>query len=342
MFCEECGKKLIRPQALYCPYCGHKVNHEPAVNPAQPAQSTAPAPQTVSPESDAQGVPVAVSMQVSESPIESMPELQPIVPDTVEEAPAEEVPSVPEIPEQEAPAELKHGLERIHAGVVDPCDWYSVVPDTVEETTAEDVSSVPEIPEQEIPAEPMPELEPIVPEPVEEAPAEEVSSVPEISEQETPADPFAVQLEEPEDTMQEMQQFEPEFTTLPASDAETAEEPNIPKPAATDEPSHQEVHTEPEKAPEPAKEEPEEEEYISTASAFTSFELEEIQRNLKKKITPEPLFDKEKLAAELYNNLYENLYENLRENIKREILKELEEERKNSASEKKPGFFKRH
>ena len=259
MFCEECGKKLIRPQALYCPYCGHKVNHEPAVNPAQPAQSTAPAPQTVSPESDAQGVPAAVSMQVSESPIESMPELQPIVP-----------------------------------------------------------------------------------EPVEEAPAEEVSSVPEISEQETPADPFAVQLEEPQDTMQEMQQFEPEFTTLPASDAETAEEPNIPKPAATDEPSHQEVHTEPEKAPDPAKEEPDEEEYISTASAFTSFELEEIQRNLKKKITPEPLFDKEKLAAELYNNLYENLYENLRENIKREILKELEEERKNSASEKKPGFFKRH
>ena len=294
MFCEECGKKLIRPQALYCPYCGHKVNHEPAVNPAQPTQSTAPAPQTVSPESDVQGVPVAVSMQVSESSIESMPELQPIVPDTVEEAPAEEVPSVPEIPEQEAPDE------------------------------------------------PMPELEPIVPEPVEEALAEEVQSVPEISEQETPTDPFAVQQEEPEDTMQEMQQFEPEFTTLPASDAETAEEPNIPKPAATDEPSHQEVHTEPEKAPEPAKEEPEEEEYISTASAFTSFELEEIQRNLKKKITPEPLFDKEKLAAELYNNLYENLYENLRENIKREILKELEEERKNSASEKKPGFFKRH
>lgn len=294
MFCEECGKKLIRPQALYCPYCGHKVNHEPAVNPAQPAQSTAPAPQTVSPESDVQGVPVAVSMQVSESSIESMPELQPIVPEPVEEALAEDVPSA-----------LK-------------------------------------IPEQEIPAEPMPEQEPVVPEPVEEAPAEEVPSVPEISEQETPADPFAVQQEEPEDTMQEMQQFEPEFTTLPASDAETAEEPNIPKPAATDEPSHQEVHTEPEKAPEPAKEEPDEEEYISTASAFTSFELEEIQRNLKKKITPEPLFDKEKLAAELYNNLYENLYENLRENIKREILKELEEERKNSASEKKPGFFKRH
>ena len=294
MFCEECGKKLIRPQALYCPYCGHKVNHEPAVNPAQPAQSTAPAPQTVSPESDVQGVPVAVSMQVSESSIESMPELQPIVPEPVEEALAEDVPSA-----------LK-------------------------------------IPEQEIPAEPMPEQEPVVPEPVEEAPAEEVPSVPEISEQETPADPFAVQQEEPEDTMQEMQQFEPEFTTLPASDAETAEEPNIPKPAATAEPSHQEVHTEPEKAPEPAKEEPDEEEYISTASAFTSFELEEIQRNLKKKITPEPLFDKEKLAAELYNNLYENLYENLRENIKREILKELEEERKNSASEKKPGFFKRH
>ena len=299
MFCEECGKKLIRPQALYCPYCGHKVNHEPSVNPAQPAESTAPAPQTVSPESDAQGVPVAVSMQVSESPIESMPELQPIVPDTVEEAPAEEVPSVSEIPEQK------------------------------------------------IPAEPMPGLEPVVPEPVEETPAEEVQSVPEISEQETPADPFAVQQEEPEDTMQEMQQFEPEFTTLPASDAETAEEPNT----ATDEPSHQEVHTEPEKAPEPAKEEPEEEEYISTASAFTSFELEEIQRNLKnmnclisKGVTfsMEPLFDKEKLAAELYNNLYENLYENLRENIKREILKELEEERKNSASEKKPGFFKRH
>lgn len=217
-----------------------------------------------------------------------------------------------------------------------------IVPDTVEEAPAEEVPSAPEIPEQEAPAEPTPELEPIVPEPVEETPAEEVPSVPEISEQETPADPFAVQPEEPEDTMQEMQQFEPEFTTLSASDAETAEEPNIPKPAATDEPSHQEVHTEPEKAPEPAKEEPEEEEYISTASAFTSFELEEIQRNLKKKITPEPLFDKEKLAAELYNNLYENLYENLRENIKREILKELEEERKNSASEKKPGFFKRH
>ena len=35
MFCEECGKKLIRPQALYCPYCGHKVNHEPSVNPAR-------------------------------------------------------------------------------------------------------------------------------------------------------------------------------------------------------------------------------------------------------------------------------------------------------------------
>lgn len=290
MFCEECGKKLIRPQALYCPYCGHKVNHEPSVNPAQPAESTAPAPQTVSPESDAQGVPVAVSMQVSESPIESMPELQPIVPDTVEEAPAEEVPSSLEIPEQEAPTE------------------------------------------------PVSELEPIVPEPVEEALAEDVPSALEIPEQETPADPFAVRQEEPEDTMQEMQQFEPEFTTLPASDAETAEGPNT----ATDEPSHQEAHTESEKAPEPAKEEPEEEEYISTASAFTSFELEEIQRNLKKKITPEPLFDKEKLAAELYNNLYENLYENLRENIKREILKELEEERKNSASEKKPGFFKRH
>ena len=325
MFCEECGKKLIRPQALYCPYCGHKVNHEPAVNPAQPAQSTAPAPQTVSPESDAQGVPVAVSMQVSESPIESMPELQPIVPDTVEEAPAEEVPSVPEIPEQEAPDEPMPELQPI-------------VPEPVEEALAEEVPSVPEIPEQEAPAEPVPELQPIVPEPVEEALAEEVPLVPEIPEQEAPADPFAVQQDEPEDTMQEMQQFEPEFTTLPASDAETAEEPNT----ATDEPSYLEVHTEPEKAPEPAKEEPEEEEYISTASAFTSFELEEIQRNLKKKITPEPLFDKEKLAAELYNNLYENLYENLRENIKREILKELEEERKNSASEKKPGFFKRH
>ena len=213
-----------------------------------------------------------------------------------------------------------------------------IVPDTVEEAPAEEVPSVPEIPEQEAPDEPMPELQPIVPEPVEEALAEEVPLVPEIPEQEAPADPFAVQQDEPEDTMQEMQQFEPEFTTLPASDAETAEEPNT----ATDEPSYLEVHTEPEKAPEPAKEEPEEEEYISTASAFTSFELEEIQRNLKKKITPEPLFDKEKLAAELYNNLYENLYENLRENIKREILKELEEERKNSASEKKPGFFKRH
>ena len=258
-----------------------------------------------------------------------MPELEPIVPEPVEEALAEEVPSVPEIPEQEAPTEPMPELEPI-------------VPEPVEEALAEEVQSVPEIPEQEAPAEPMPELEPVVPEPVEETTAEEVQSVPEISEQETPADPFAVQLEEPEDTMQEMQQFEPEFTTLPASDAETAEEPNIPKPAATDEPSHQQVHTEPEKAPEPAKEEPEEEEYISTASAFTSFELEEIQRNLKKKITPEPLFDKEKLAAELYNNLYENLYENLRENIKREILKELEEERKNSASEKKPGFFKRH
>ena len=265
MFCEECGKKLIRPQALYCPYCGHKVNHEPAVNPAQPTQSTAPAPQTVFPESDVQGVSAAVSMQVSESSIESMPELQPIVPDTVEEAPAEEVSSVSEIPEQEAPAEPMPELEPI-------------VPEPVEEALAEEVPSVPEIPEQEAPAEPVPELEPVVPEPVEETPAEDVQSVPEISEQETPADPFAVQQEEPEDTMQEMQQFEPEFTTLPASDAETAEEPNT----ATDEPSHQEVHTEPEKAPEPAKEEPEEEEYISTASAFTSFELEEIQRNLKK------------------------------------------------------------
>ena len=211
MFCEECGKKLIRPQALYCPYCGHKVNHEPAVNPAQPAQSTAPAPQTVSPESDAQGVPVAVSMQVSESSIESMPELQPIVPDTVEEAPAEEVPSVPEIPEQEAPAEPMPELEPI-------------VPEQVEEALAEEVPSAPEIPEQEAPDEPMPELEPIVPEPVEEALAEEVQSVPEISEQETPTDPFAVQQEEPEDTMQEMQQFEPEFTTLPASSAVSASE----------------------------------------------------------------------------------------------------------------------
>ena len=216
------------------------------------------------------------------------------------------------------------------------------VPEPVEEAAAEEVPSTLEIPEPEVPAEPMPELEPVVSQPIEEAPAEDVPSAPEIPEPEAPADPFAVQSEEPEDSMQEMQPFEPEFTVLPAPDAETTEEPNIPKPVVTDEPSHQQVHTESEKSPEPAKEEPEEEEYISTASAFTSFELEEIQRNLKKKITPEPLFDKEKLAAELYNNLYENLYENLRENIKREILKELEEERKNSASEKKPGFFKRH
>ena len=329
MFCEECGKKLIRPQALYCPYCGHKVNHEPAVNPAQPTQSTAPAPQTVSPESEAQGIPAAVSIPVSESPIESIPELQPVVPEPIEEAPAEEAPSALEIPEPEAPAEPMPELE-------------PVIPEPVEEAPAEEAPSAPEIPEPEAPAEPMPELQPVVPEPIEEAPAEEAPSAPEISEPEAPADPFAVQSEEPEDSMQEMQPFEPEFAVLSATDAETAEKPNIPEPVVTDEPPHQEVHTQREKSPEPAKEEPEEEEYISTASAFTSFELEEIQRNLKKKITPEPLFDKEKLAAELYNNLYENLYENLRENIKREILKELEEERKNSASEKKPGFFKRH
>lgn len=87
--------------------------------------------------------------------------------------------------------------------------------------------------------------------------------------------------------------------------------------------------------------EPVEEEYTSTASAFTDFELEEIQRNLKKKITLEPVFDKEKLAAELYNNLYENLYENLRANLKREILQELEEERNNNAANKKSGLFRK-
>ena len=109
------------------------------------------------------------------------------------------------------------------------------------------------------------------------------------------------------------------------------------------EPVHEEAKPEkPEERHEPVKEEYQEEEVISTASAFTSFELEEIQRNLKKKITVEPAFDKEKLAAELYNSLYENLYENLRENIKREVLRELEEERKESASSKKGGFFKRH
>ena len=63
--------------------------------------------------------------------------------------------------------------------------------------------------------------------------------------------------------------------------------------------------------------------------------------NLKKKITLEPVFDKEKLAAELYNNLYENLYENLRANLKREILQELEEERNNNAANKKSGLFRK-
>ncbi|MFR0871180.1 MAG: zinc ribbon domain-containing protein [Oscillospiraceae bacterium] len=169
MFCEECGKKLIRPQALYCPYCGHKVNHEPAVNPDQPAQSIAPAPQTVSPESDAQGVPAAVSMQVSESPIESMPELQPIVPEPVEEAPAEEVPSAPEIPSRKS--------RRANAGVRTGSS------EPVEEAPRKKFRHTGNS-EQKLP-EPMPELEPVVPEPVEEAPAEEVPSAPEIPEQET-------------------------------------------------------------------------------------------------------------------------------------------------------------
>ena len=62
----------------------------------------------------------------------------------------------------------------------------------------------------------------------------------------------------------------------------------------------------------------------------------------KKKLAPEPplFFDKEKLAAELYNNLYDNLYENLKETVKREVLRELEEERKESTG-KKGGFFKK-
>ena len=128
-----------------------------------------------------------------------------------------------------------------------------------------------------------------------------------------------------------MQPFEPEFDELPVPAEETTPEVSEPQPAA-----ELAKPDETPKGPEP------EEEYASTASAFTDFELEEIQRNLKKKITPEPLFDKEKLAAELYNNLYENLYENLKENIKREVLKELEEERKNAGETKKSGFFKRH
>lgn len=39
MFCEECGKTIVRPQAKFCPYCGHKIDHQPIVNaaPAAPA-----------------------------------------------------------------------------------------------------------------------------------------------------------------------------------------------------------------------------------------------------------------------------------------------------------------
>lgn len=230
MFCEECGKKLIRPQALYCPYCGHKVNHGSDTN-AVPEVSaeTAASQNAVTPET-----PSAIEM----SPV--IPEATAVIGQETqpqqEETPAEPIAIAPE--EVPAPAEIAQPVEE------------------------------PEQPEQ-------PKEQP--------------------QQEETPAEPIAIA---------------PEETPAPAEPPKQVEEP-------------------------------EEEEYTSTASAFTSFELEEIQRNLKKKITVEPVFDKEKLAAELYNNLYENLYENLKENIKREVLKELEEEKKNSASEKKSGFFKR-
>ena len=215
MFCENCGRKLIRPQAAYCPYCGAKQNHAPV-------------------------------------PENEMPVIQ-------------SVPAQPENP--------------------------------IGSTAAQE--SV------------LPGIEPVT------APSFEM---------ETPlAEPVPVPVEET-----------PEPETAPEPPAPVAEEPTFAEAAAPVEPV-------PAPAAEPEKPAEDEEEYTSTASAFSSFELEEIQRNLKRKLVPEPVFDKEKLAAELYNSLYENLYENLRENIKREVLKELEEERKDAGNaNKKTGFFKRH
>ena len=93
MNCEICGKKLIRPQALYCPYCGSKINHGDDENkPQQPAQSIPEAP--VAPP-----IPEPVSVIPEPAPI---PEPVPVeLPQPVQEVPAQEPQPIGGFPFQE-------------------------------------------------------------------------------------------------------------------------------------------------------------------------------------------------------------------------------------------------
>ncbi len=295
MFCEECGKTIVRPQAKFCPYCGHKIDHQPIVNAAQPAPAQA----------------VQMPEISGAAPIETAA-------DAVQQFPGSQSQQIqptgqtqkPEVMASMTISEVSNEVPEPHL--------------TEEAPTEPETTYSPEPSEAPVPEEvPEPHLTEVAP----------VESVPECLPENEPSEAETTDMSnDASDANADMQPFEPEFEDFSASQPTENE---------TTESSTSEIHNEPSQPVTPAEPEPEEE-YTSTASAFTDFELEEIQRNLKKKITPEPVFDKEKLAAELYNNLYENLYENLKENIKREVLKELEEERKDSAGAKKTGFFKRH
>ena len=87
MFCEECGKKL-RPQARFCPHCGHTVDQN-----IMPNAATAPAQEAAIPAE------TEVPKPVIAEPVALEPAAEP-VPEPVEEAPQE---STPEAAAEEVP-----------------------------------------------------------------------------------------------------------------------------------------------------------------------------------------------------------------------------------------------
>lgn len=354
MFCENCGKMLKRPQALFCPYCGNKINHEP-VQTSQPV-SAAPVQESVSAE-NTQSAEQTYTAPVISEPVQSAPQAEEAI--SVQESP--EIPEPVEITEEPAPQETESPevaepitapevpvSEKTISGaprpeetlIVQETAEHSELVDTAEEPAPQEiepamVSETVTVADTSAFAEPAQDI----PQPEEALPIQETQELVDTKEESVTQEnePAVVAEPVPEAPLfAEPEQDESENDDmLPIQDLMDIPEPEKPAEVLETKP----VKEEP--IEKPAEPEPVEEEYASTASAFSDFELEEIQRHMKMKLMPpEPPINKEKLAAELYNSLYDNLYENLKENIKREVLKELEEER-NAASAKKSGFFKK-